>query len=901
LVIRSFVHFSVSWTLYVSTVTSANAAEIEHPIFDPGVTQSDRSTLERQVRPLLEATDAELLAMVPKRNGLLFCGCPNCVAGSHELGLEWLGWQEPDKVKCRFCNMIFPNEQYPEDQTITATNPKNKRVTYRYYRNDGGTFYFSARARYSFKVWLSDQVLRLAQLAHLSKDPSHQRKAILLLDAFSQRYPSWCVMSDRSFQESGPLDSHPNKPHPYYGGIWSRWFYGDIPQRLLLAYDLLYDSDLWQKLSTQKGRDIRRRLEDDVFHASVQFVRGYDEQVSNKSPVLYKGLVIAGRVLAKPDYVHDAIDRLQRLVQSQFLFDGIWREGSASYHRATLDGLQRVIDVADGYSDPPGYRWPQDESRFDQLDVVARFPFLRRAKRAKSALVYPDGRIVPVHDGWAHETSKRLEPPRTQLLSAMEHCCLHRGQGAGQMQARLHFAPGYGHKHRDLLSLLLWAGGRELLSDIGYTHTNYRKAWAVSTPAHNTVVVDETEQKTDGDRSDVTLFDTAPGLLNTVEATATAAYPKLTSTYRRQLILVESSSDNAYVVDVFRVAGGNRHDWLIHGSADFNQKVTTSLALEPVAGTLLGRDVSIRMPVHERDAGDAEGHNFSYSLIRDLAQTTTDAQWNATFRFDQDVPIALRTTMLGQPGTMVVSARCPSIRPAGEDNSKLDEFTMPIIAVRRQGQNLSSTFVAIHEPFRRRPFIQSIRRLTAQSDVNGVVALEVTTTNQRDIVICVPTENAKTKLTISGNPSIEMAGRTGFVRLRKVGGDWEVTDAYLLDGTYLRCSGVELRESPALFGEIKGVLRDGKRFGFHISAQPPSNEKLRGRTILVTLPDHTRHGYRIDRIESTTSGSLILLDNDPGFAMADEGIVKFLYYPQRELKGLCQYRILNSVRWKRSE
>ena len=76
-------------------------------------------------------------------------------------------------------------------------------------------------------------------------------------------------------------------------------------------------------------------------------------------------------------------------------------------------------------------------------------------------------------------------------------------------------------------------------------------------------------------------------------------------------------------------------------------------------------------------------------------------------------------------------------------------------------------------------------------------------------------------------------------------------------------------------------------------------EQLAGRTILVTLPDNSRYGYSIQRIESTPDGSLIVLAEDPGFTIREDGQTEFLYFPQRELSGTSRYRILTSARWKR--
>jgi len=890
----------------------ADSADVQHPVLDPGATEGQRASLESQLAPLLEMSDEELAALVPERNGFRFCDCPNCEMGTQQGQLVWAGLEAPDKVKCKFCGMVFPNEQYPEDKTITALNPRGETVTYHYYENEDGTHFFSGRARYDAKHWLGRRAYELARLAYISKDPAHERKAIVLLDAFAQKYPGWCVMYDLTRGDSKPLDSHPEKPHPYWGGIWSRWHYGDVPTDLVRAYDLVYYSDEWQKLSAEKGLDVRERLEDEVLRASVEFLKGYEEHLSNMSPTLYRGFIIAGRVLAEPDYVHDALDRFSQLLRTQFLFDGMWKEGTISYHRQTIGGLRAIMDLAKGHSDPEGYTWPQDGTHFEDLDLAAEFPFVRKVMAADSALVFPNRRVVPVHDAWARSSYTPQLPPQTTLLPAMEHCCLHRGEGDNQMQARLHFSPGYGHKHADDLSLIVWAKGRELLSDLGYTHTAYRR-WATSTPAHNAVVVDEANQQTGRDRCDLLLFDSGAGPVQTVEATGAACYPDITRVYRRQVLLVDVSPTQAYVVDIFRVAGGSQHDWFLHGSADYDQTATVNLDLEPMEGTLLGPDAEFRLPGSESDGGEAGGRNLAYAFIRDLAEAQADDQWRITFRpgtvaggavaprtdkagagaapatNGKEGPAAqIRSTVLGQQGTTVVLGRAPSIRRAKEDDAKLEDFLMPIVVARRSGDDLASTFVAVHEPFTDEPFISEVRALTPLEGAAPTVALEVLREGERDLIICCTEETAGEMVTIPADPPVEFTGRTGFVRLR---GE-EVLTAYMLDGTRLHCGEFTMVTEPAPEGAIAGVVREEDRFGFQVAERLPGGKALAGRTVLVTHPDGSTHGYVASGVEVIEGGSLILLDDDPGFSIREDGKTEFIYYPQGEQEGSNTYRVL---------
>src|SRR5690606_5385217 len=96
-----------------------------------------------------------------------------------------------------------------------------------------------------------------------------------------------------------------------------------------------------------------------------------------------------------------------------------------------------------------------------------------------------------------------------------------------------------------------------------------------------------------------------------------------------------------------------------------------------------------------------------YGFLRDLKSGVATAKpWTATWSYPGNV--GLRTHNLSQAGTQVFRFRSPSIRPAGEDNNKLDDYMHGGIMLRSSGK--PSTFLAIHEPFRNEPWIESVQQ-----------------------------------------------------------------------------------------------------------------------------------------------------------------------------------------------
>ena len=97
------------------------------------------------------------------------------------------------------------------------------------------------------------------------------------------------------------------------------------------------------------------------------------------------------------------------------------------------------------------------------------------------------------------------------------------------------------------------------------------------------------------------------------------------------LILVGIAPGQAYVVDLFRVAGGTRHEYTLLGDADHDGTLESDLPRTRSGDTLLPAGVKVRLPTGESVAGDAEGHNIAYAFVRDVWSTRPAGPWTARF------------------------------------------------------------------------------------------------------------------------------------------------------------------------------------------------------------------------------------------------------------------------------
>ena len=869
------------------------------PVFRPQVDQGHVAGLEENLASVMALSEEELVRLIPNRSGFRFVDCPNCAGGAEENQLSW-SIEEPDRVFCQFCNMRFPNELYPENGVMRVANPRGEVQEYPYWEapfpppaqlpgplshiepDKKYRHYFRAKGWYVARMYFSDAAHQLGKLYYLTGNPAFARRAALILDRFAQVYPGYCARFDAPFRTKVVFEGDHTFPYPvspYLAAKWDYWAYGDIPSNLIFAYDLVRESG-------QIDDEMQRRIEDDLFHGSVRFVRSYPITLSNMDPAILRGLISAGRVLGEPAYVHESVQWIGDLIRKQFFVDGMWREGAVSYHNQTVEGLVSVMDLLKGYSDPKGYSNPESGARYDNLDLLGSFPLFEKARRIPDLLRYPNGRLVAVHDTWAWQEGAPTTETAPHLLAGVGHAWLGRGNGAYQMQAHLHFSGAYGHAHADLLSISLFSHGQERLSDIGYTWTHQRQ-WASSTLSHSTVVVNGEDQArgNENDPSDGNLLLFVPGnsWFQAVAAQGNRAYPGVVRDYRRLLVMIGVSAQDAYVVDVFRVDGGTRHDYVLVGDANNDGSIETDLDRSTYGETLLPPDVEVVFPSGETVPGYAEGHNFVYGYVRDVSRAEISTPWNVVFASEGEPKGRIRTHGVSELDGELLFGSMPSVRRAEESEGRLDDCTMPALIHRREGKDLSSVFVNVLEPIGEAPFIRSVTRLGTDSDG---LALKISGEGYTDYLFC----NPDGKRMVVEDMALD--GRIGFVRER----DGAVERMTLVGGRLLQKGNVHLSGEGIIRGKILGVFRkeNGADLdGLVVDGNVPEGEGLRGLTVVVKDVAGFTLGLRLSDVVRRDGRTVLVLADDPGFEMGPDGTSRQVYFPRRSWDGENRFEIMD--------
>ncbi len=886
----NLIHLLAICALFFATAIPAlgagQALGIKHPVLDHGIDPAGTAAYEQAVERVMAMSEEEMLSYVPEKPCSQGCYCPNCHGGSQGIGIYEWGIDRPEELKCNFCGMVFPNAKYPDDQVLSGKNALGETITYRYHQDrerDDLTIFFRAHILVHKRAWIMSQCSALAKAYHATGKEKYARRAVLILDRTAQVYPHYPVMehpitSFRFAKSQAP-------PFAWNGGRWGD-FHNEVPKAVIWPYDLVYASEEFDKLSQERGYDVREKLENDFLKVTYEAAAASKYHVGNVVGYDVTGVAILGRVINEPAYVHRAFGWMKQNVDEGFFYDGMWHE-APSYHYMTMGGLRAAFNTVRGYSDPPGYVDEIDSTRFDDLDPEKQVPFLARCIGAPSVLDFPNGCSSTIHDTWPHE---RRSKPRLKTVSTIcpgyGHASLGRGEAADQMQAQLHFSGGYGHAHLDNLNLTLFAKEREMLSDIGYTHIKLR-SWTVTTAGHNLVAVDRKPQSYRDSDGDLLAFFPDAGGVAMVEADGKRAYANIAGLdmYRRMLVTVPVSDADAYVIDLFRVRGGTMHDWLMHGSADHQMTAQCSVTLTP------GRENML-------EAGDqwqeprTEGSSFNpYGVIREVAEAKTEDNVITTFAYADEPDKGVRVHLLGAPETAVYLGRSPSVRQAKKDSNKAYDYWMPQLLVRRQaadGDTLQSTFVAVEEPYSGRPFISRVEPVPLTPPDRNAVALRVTHGNAVDTIISTLDEQPyPERRTAEG---IAIKGRLGLVR--QVQG--RITGMWLFDGTALTGDDWSLKpESRSYAGTIIAATREldgAEDDAFITAADLPEGDNLQGLWMIVTHGNGYKHGYQIDTVQKRDGKTVIVLSMDHGLRIQGEQTQE-VYFPRREIQGVNSFAI----------
>jgi hypothetical protein len=343
-----------------------------------------------------------------------------------------------------------------------------------------------------------------------------------------------------------------------------------------------------------------------------------------------------------------------------------------------------------------------------------------------------------------------------------------------------------------------------MASDRGYIWDDPRNAWTSSTLAHNLVTVDGGNQNGKSCHSTLELFGRAPGV-EVVQASANA-YEQC-SEYRRTCALVQIPGGGTYVVDFFRVQGGQRHQYSLNGNGPL-----------------------IRLTGPEPQPLDEE-----IRWLSNLRAATPPEPFTATWEYHG---VRLDATVLNPIDRLLV-ADAPGWR--SDRGSELNAPPIPqILAERTSAETARSQYAVVLVPYPGEQSPVKSARLLENDEKSGTLAVAVELAGRTDYVISALDQEARTC------GPITLAGHFGFASVDSEG---ELLQAYLLDGTELRCGAAQLSLPP---GQVPLPVASVEGRTFHLKDAVPADLPLAGACLLAG-----ETGYEI---ESAAAKSITVRD-----------------------------------------
>ena len=786
-------------------------------------------------------------------------GCP--VHGAeilrHPGGIKsWrMSFDEPYRIQCPVGGEWYPSNDFwaylqggCDDESLLTGDFVDDGWGWQSPDHDKKYWFVGFYAGEMTRRWLLPAIRDMSAAYLLTDDPRYAHKTALLLWKLAEHYPEY----EYENQSRYGLEFQ----RTYYGRLqYYTWECFTI-EAVAPAYDAVWPAiegnAALERFTGRSAAQIRGDIEERMLRVMAADIMAEPRRIGGNYGMHQAALLQLALVLDTQEGEHTSADMVDWVVTGPervtlytatplpdalinlFHRDGVPFE-SPSYNCGWMSDLEEVAELlllngVDVWAEPRFqglYLWPlktlvcgtmtQPEGDSNNLFAGALGIQPRYLERAFQRLGDPRLARAMVQSGAPFRRDlfhKSLEAdiraaaeqhPETvgvtgELLPGYGYATLQTGTERNRTALAVRYGHYTAHRHFDTLNLELYSRDHPLTPDLGYPETAdtfdpRRFGWLSHNIVHNTVMVNATRQ---------TLAFGEPvsyhpeGWAQFTEARSPLTYPEVTSDYRRAAMLVDLDGEDAYAFDVFRVVGGQQHDWVIHGNeAEFSVE-GIALSEPRTEGTLAGPDVPYGRfyddPALIEGKSGTRYHGYTGSAFQwlfNVQEAPLDGVGAAVWRLNRDPAlfprkptegVGLRAHFLAQDETIFAADGIPQRRQGWPESLKW-------VIRRRAADDLASTFATILEPFgNNAPPLARVERLPVTPE-DGSVAARVT--------FAVPGDGAVADVVFwTPEPAVEhrfggfaVAGRAAIIRLDA---DGQALAARLFDGTRLHAPGLDL-------------------------------------------------------------------------------------------------------------
>ena len=599
----------------------------------------------------------------------------------------------PHEFFCVDGNML----EFPKDQIFNPDLPSRCPICGRTYLNDK-----IRGARRSFEhYWLCGAVRDLSLVHAIEGEKEYAQKAIEILTKYADAYP-------KSGIQLGSLLEAVNI----------------IP--LAEGYDLLFDA-----MTTEQ----RSHIKLDLLWPSAQALTKAG-MGGNWGSWHLSAIGVIGYATKHQRFIDFATQQFKAQIKDQLGDDGLWPESIGTYHFYPLDGFLAFIEAAANNGDNL-YNWEAKTGK----GIKAMFTSPLR-------YAYPNMRLAAINDGWydaylpqdqytlAYHLYKL--PEFAWAIQQINHggksgvpgdfldqhyrdllygealptnlnkpvlasinfpvlgiAILRQGSDLPadkEMMMTFDYGPLLGHGQPDKMGITLFANGKLEVPDYGTTgYGSAENRFFLSTPAHNTIMVDGKNQPATKDRNLIAFKNTST--FHLASARTTEIVPG--SSWTRTVMLAD---DYALVWDRIEGTEVHQYDWFFHAEGD-------SLSLSGISN-----DKSSTLPSAEE---------FPYQFITNVKKQTLSgnsaiAQWRSS---DDGLGLWL---MNSNPKQEIFTSKMPVHQGK----------YVPLLMLRQKSKQ--AEFLAVMKPLKGKKSKAAINQVQFKNEPDGDVLVTVMVGNRKD-------------------------------------------------------------------------------------------------------------------------------------------------------------------------
>ncbi len=806
------------------------------------------SKSDEEIRALIAPADTKRAFMVHRS------GCPVHGGGTGvylPFGIK-IDLSRPFQVRCPIGGEWYPNSEFPDDGGGWLDERPDSPTK-------GDRYYFKGWFQHWFLRAVGEYLKKMAQLWLVTGDEVYSHKAQVLLERFTGIYPD--------------IDSN---DLTYSGTDWG--VYVKMTGSYWEGTTLLNVAKAVEILLPVLPENLVETVHENIYLAAFDTYRAKPAASNwgnNWNPALAKFATVTRDFEMLEFMLNEHPAAEAPVLDNQFFRDGFPYEASLSY--ASLYHIA-AANVAEAMGGDGRWIWEHPHMKesfhsFAELVCLDRFTHFAAdmgsltnngwtlpSERIKEAYrtyrppelaryliqaidIHGDQRPVSLDDLFkepldmdeVRRKAAQVKPLRSTVAPVRGIAVLRSGEGDDRTALILDYGYAHSaHSHADRLNINLFTRGREFIPEMGYPEYMDGTApatggWTTHTVCHATVEVDEKRQNS-GVFGDLNAFVDTEGI-KFIDASCEDAYVhRRVGLFRRSLVLVDVPG-GFYVVDMFRVRGGKKHDYLFHGPP-VELELNGPVLSPPAKGTLAGEDIPFGQKPEGLRPYDIE--NSGYQYLYDVQKCEISEPYTAQWTMEDGVKF---TSFFVPDGAETFIKTMGYPRPSTKSLPP-----MPFLIRRRNytSSNAESHFISVLSVEKDRPVIHSVRKmeLTDDSDPSAIALLVKHSSGEDLIFSTVSTEG--TLRTSDG--SFAMKGLLGkasrengrIVRMTLIGGTVLIADDNVL---YL--------EKPEIKASIKEVYDD------RLVLDSPLPPGCAGQLLLADRGP-VRSVYRIEGIEGKT-------------------------------------------------